>query len=180
MSTNYKYFTDIFANVVEKTNELIQADSSLTELSGVDVIYEYGTLIELQTRIKIKDDRASQKYPLIWLVWERPNNQKQFRGSLSSLSYNVSPLVFIIAKTNEDYTSSERNENIFKPLLMPIYEKLLIAITRNRNINIGTNIDHDEYEHYFWGMDDDGRTILSDINDAIELKLIDINIIDKC
>ena len=60
---------------------------------------------------------------------------------------------------------------------MPIYDKLLLAIEYHRNFNTGNFIEHDEYEHYFWGMDDNGKTILSDFNDAIELKLIDIEVV---
>lgn len=177
---NYKYFPDLFGDVVVKTNTLIQADSSLSALVGVDVIYEYGTLIELQKRIKIKNNRASQKYPLVWLVWERPDNLKQFRGNYTNNSYKVSPLVFIIARTDENYSSVDRDNEIFKPTLLPIYEKILLAIRSHKNFNVGNFIQHDEYEHYFWGMDDDGKTILSDINDAVELKLIDMNIVSRC
>jgi hypothetical protein len=177
---NYTYFPDLLGDVVSKMNTYIQNDSDLTALSGVSVIYEYGTLIELQKRIKIKDLRSSQKYPLIWLVWERPDNKKQFRGAFLNRTYKVSPLIFIIGKTNPDYSSTDRNTNIFKPILMPIYNKLLFAIAGHRNFNTGNFIEHDEYEHYFWGMDDNGKTILSDFNDAIELKLLDIEVVKKC
>ena len=45
---DFKYFPDLFGDVVAKANTYIQADSSLSLLSGVEVVYEYGTLIELQ------------------------------------------------------------------------------------------------------------------------------------
>lgn len=177
---DYTYFPDLFEDVVSKMNTYIQKDSDLIALSGVSVIYEYGTLIELQKRIAVKDGRGTQKYPLVWLVWERPDNKKEFRGNFSNNSYKVSPLVFIIAKTQPDYSSTDRNTNIFKPVLLPIYQKLLLAVEHHRNLNTGNFIDHDEYEHYFWGMNDDQKTVLSDLNDAIELKLLNIEVVKKC
>ena len=177
---NYIYFPDLFGDIVSKMNAYIQSDSDLTALLGVNVVYEYGTLIELQKRIAVKDGRGSQKYPLVWLVWERPDNLKKFRGAFSNRIYNVSPLVFIIAKTQPDYSSIDRNTNIFKPILLPIYQKLLMAVEHHRNFNTGNFIDHDEYEHYYWGMNNEGKTVLSDLNDAIELKLIDLEVVKKC
>jgi len=176
-SINFQYFPDLFSEIVTKAHTLIQADSSLSELPGIDLGYEFGTLHELQKRVLLKN---SEMYPLVWLVWERPENLKKFNGSFSNRTYNVSPLVFIIEKTDPNYTSSERYENIFKPFLIPIYDNILKAIGRHRNFNTLNTIDHEQYEHFFWGMDEDNNTVLSDYNDAIELKLIDLEILKKC
>lgn len=181
-STNYIYTPDLIGEVVAKTELLTSSDASLVKLFGVSLVYEYGTLFELQKRIAIKDRRTQsvQKYPLVWLVWERPENLKRYRGGFSNKSYIISPLIFIIARTDVDYTSIQRNENIFKPVLLPIYENFLKALRMHRNFNTGNTIEHDEYEHYFWGMNNEGKTVLSDYNDAIELKLIDLEVLQKC
>ena len=126
---NFQYFPEIFGDVVTKANAAIQANANLTKLQGLNLQYEYGTLFELTKAIDIKNAIDAAKYPLVWLVWERPENMKQFKGAYSNKSYNVSPLVYIAHYTDPNYSSRERYTEVFQPVLHPIYNELIHQLT---------------------------------------------------
>lgn len=180
---NYQYFPEIFGDIVTKANAAIQANSNLTKLQGLNLQYEYGTLFELTKAIDIKNAIDAAKYPLVWLVWERPENMKQFKGAYSNKSYNVSPLVYIAHYTDPNYSSRERYTEVFQPVLHPIYNELIHQLTIHRNFTGKRPIEHNQFEHFFWGMQADGgkvSNVLSNFLDSIELKIFNLEISKQC
>jgi hypothetical protein len=177
MGTNWQYFPELIGEVVAKANIKL---ANTVGYTGGALVYEYGTLIELAKVTALRNSISAQKYPLVWLVWERPENLKKFVGTDANKAYQVSPLIFIAANTDQNYLSSERYDAVFKPVLIPIYEALLAAIKSHRNFNTKNEITHTQYEHFFWGMNDNGQNVLTDYLDAIELKFENLEIIKTC
>jgi hypothetical protein len=164
MSIDFKYFPQIFGEVVSEVRKVYdQKDSP-------EPRYEYGTYLELIEACKLKDSNQIEKYPLIWLVWDKDENQQKW---IDPCIYSVSPRVFIIASTGADYTTAERYENTIEPILQPIFVILLNELQHHGNISHPLTFNYPSTDHPFWLNNADGTF---DCLSAIEIKFEELNL----
>lgn len=142
--------------------------------------YIYGHPLEVANRLSIKGKNPKdkfKKYPLIVLYQDFVEDH----GDNTIFEYTVSPFVVIVNSTDKTYISEQRYENIFKPILYPLYYNLIDKISKSPDIyeNIKKKIEHNKTDRLFWGAASNyGNTglIFNDNLDAIELEFDSLNI----
>jgi len=160
MSVSFKYFPDVFADLIERTK---------AQIPDLNIKFEYGTYLELTMMRQKKDNNQIEKYPLIWLVWDKDNNQQSW---IEPCMYKISPRFFICSLTNQDYTTSQRCDNVFKPVLYPIFDALMEEMNYYANIILENNFTYTVTDHPYLVED-----VQFDILSAIEVKLENITLI---
>jgi hypothetical protein len=161
MTTNFKHFPALFGEVVDQV-KLKYKSSRLTPS------FEYGTYFELMELCQTKDNNQQQKYPLIWLVWERGENEKKW---VDDVIYSISPRVFICTFAQKDDTSAMRYENAINPVLHPMFDALIYELFYHPNMELGDDFKYNVSDHPFWLNNADGTF---DILSAIEIKFENI------
>jgi len=156
MSIDFKYFPDVFAEIVASARARYDLDNVLP-------YFEYGTYFELLEACQLKDNNQLAKYPLVWLVWDASENKETWT---EEYIYTISPRVFIATLTSLDQTTADRYTNTMKAVLYPIFALLTYEIDYHENIgskDYKTSVN----DHPFWLNNDDGSF---DVLSAIELK----------
>ncbi|MBE3086893.1 MAG: hypothetical protein IMZ64_11830 [Bacteroidetes bacterium] len=158
MSADFKYFPDVFKEVVDS------ARLSNDPANNLLPYYAYGTYLELLELCKIKDNNQIEKYPLVWLVWDNAENQQKY---IEPYLYNITPRVFICSLTRTDFTSDEHYTNTLKAVLYPIFELVMSEMGYHANISLGADFRYMVNDHPFWLNNDAGQL---DVLSAIEIK----------
>ena len=159
MSTDFKHFPKIFGEVLSEVR------SEYDPANQLKPYYEYGTYLELLEACKIKDNNQEAKYPLIYLVWERGENEKRF---IDPYIYTISPRVFICDFAQGDDSSDQRYTDVIETVLHPLFEILLSEMGYHPNIELGSDFRYPTTDHPFWLNNADGS--FDDLS-AVEIKL---------
>lgn len=160
-----RQITEIIADVVSN----ITWDSTL--------YFDFGNYIELSNKLN-KKNRNNQKYPLFALVLDVTEREVEQWGVYKAYDFNL----IIAYNTNQNYTSQQRRDNIFKLILQPLYRKLIdeIKLNRSRYFLIENDfIDHTKYDRYFLGTETENQNRFNDFVDAIEIEFRNIKITNK-
>lgn len=131
--------------------------------------YLYGHRMEINKELLAKDKSKTlkyQKYPLVALRMDFP---EEHRNGLIEFTLNMA----ILQKTDENYNTAQRYENVFKPVLYPLLESFWVQL-RNSGLFIweGDLPEHTKLDRPYWGISEtegNVRNIFSDPLDAIEL-----------
>lgn len=158
MSADFKYFPQVFKEVVEAARLRYDLTNNLLPY------FEYGTYLELLEQCQIKDNNQVAKYPLVWLVWDTNENQQKW---IETHIYNISPRVFICDLTSKDYTTQQRYTNTLEAILYPIFDLLLSELGYHKNFSINSEFRYPVNDHPFWLNNADGSL---DVLAAIEIK----------
>lgn len=140
--------------------------------------YLYGHRMDIDRRLTEKDKDSKfgfQKYPLIAL--RLPLIQEVNETDVNHASVNMAVFGF----TDKNFTSVERYENVIKPILHPIYERLLAALRNSSYIGGLGVLPHRRVDRLFWGTETkegNVKYLFSDPLDAIELIDLKLNILD--
>lgn len=172
---DFRLFPRVFGDVVTA------ARSEYDPTNGLKPAYEFGTYLELTKRTIIKDRNIAAgqlevKYPLVWLVWEASENEKEWDGNRS---YAVNPRIFICAKTDSDYTSVQRYANTFETILYPIWDLMKSEIENNNNISYFSARNFKDKEHFYWGESVEAekkKGIITDTLDALEIRFYNLKV----
>src|SRR5690606_23217373 len=121
-----------------------------------------------------------QKYPLIALACPTP---EQVIGDVIEYTLNIAILDF----TERNYNAEERMENVFKPVLFPLYEKFMKEL-RNSGLFMWDGNQsmppHIKINRYYWGTqssEGNEANIFSDPLDAIEIVNLKIrSLLNNC
>jgi hypothetical protein len=167
MSAEFKYFPDVFKEVIDAVRLRYDLTSNLAPY------FAYGTYSELLELCKIKDNNQIVKYPLVWLVWDKSENQQKWT---EECLYNIAPHVFICTMTNQDYMTDDHYTNTIKPILYPIFDLLLSEMGYHKYFSLGNDFRYPVNDHPFWLNNDAGNF---DILSAIEIKFENLLMI-KC
>lgn len=166
------FIVEEMALVVAKVNESEQLPSN--------ILYLYGHPLEIVSRLQSMTSSPTlknQKFPLICLFTDIPI-RKKIPGH-----YGSALLQMIIAvQTDASYSSEQRTEKNFKPVLHPIKQELLKQIERHKQFTFPDEMEYEEIDRYYWGKQGlygNTANIFNDYIDCIELKDIRINIKNK-
>lgn len=88
----------------------------------------------------------------------------------------VKPTIYIITRTKDYYSIQERLDNVYKPILQPIFEDLLKGMNANRQIMGEAYLPNTRKNMYFLQSQDSEQNQLADIVDAIQINFTDIKI----
>jgi hypothetical protein len=167
-----KYIVDLFEDVVSNVRALYDPTN------GLEPYYDHGHPVSILNKLSIKDGSKVlkfRKYPLIILVQDIQENYVNNLG----VYYTVSPRIVIMDKSDKNYTEQERYENVFKPVLYPIWELLIEEIQDYKYFKFDGYVEYQKFDRVYWGTSTifgNEGTILNDFVDGIELLFEPINI----
>lgn len=187
MVTQPIYIADIIRDAVSAFTPtvlpIIKAnEAAILGRTNIDTInFQKGHQIELiQTlaQLDASPQLKNLKYPLIWLV----QDFKEKRGRKAGIYATTNLSIVIAHQTVDTYKATERDVNVFRPVLYPIYYALLEALAVSDFVNDGSSdlMMHDKEDKYFWGTQSIGGTIANQLNDyvdAIEISNLNLTIL---
>lgn len=156
-----RYIPDVMSSVVDSID--------LSDITGIDnVFYDFGNYIEITNKLS-KENKRNLKYPLFALILDVKENSDNNKIVYKSCDFKM----IIAYNTEKNYTSQERKENIFKPILHKLYKKLIDTIILNENGDfvISDNfVNNNKTDLYFMGSQSPNQNQFNDYVDAIEIE----------
>ncbi|GIV35399.1 MAG: hypothetical protein KatS3mg031_2934 [Chitinophagales bacterium] len=139
--------------------------------------YMYGHRLEIANRLLEKDQDKVQKYQKYPLVALRQDFEEQHSNGIVTYVLNLA----ILEYTDKNYTAEQRYENVFKPILYPLYEGLIIAMRQSGFFWPGFMgiPPHTKIDRPYWGVqfsEKNARNIFNDPLDAIEIVNLKVNL----
>lgn len=142
MTTSYPlYVVDIIKEVVDSVNDQFEKDNI-----PIVVNYKYGRQIQILKALEDMNnsvDNKDKKYPLLALYQDFP--EKRGVGYYSEVTF---PKIVIANLTQSTDTPDVRYEQVFKPLLYPVYYQFLSKLARHSS-NAGS-LDPEAIIHTKW------------------------------
>lgn len=135
--------------------------------------YDYGHPLELANRLTAKTrgkEMKFQKYPLVALKMDFP--EQKGSGGMNNLVLDI----LIVAMSKREREVSTRYEQVFKPILYPLYETFLDALRHSGLYHWQGWQDvppHVKVDRPFWGVvasQGNIKSIFNDPLDAIEIQ----------
>jgi len=170
-----RFFVDVMEEIVSDVRA--EYDTS----NGLEPYFIFGHPVEIAKRLSLKDQNAVdkfRKFPLIALLTDITESH-----DLPQLKdYVVNFTAIIVTNTNKNYKSVERYTNVFKPVLYPIYEKLIQKMEESSYIHFKGNVTHNKIDRLFWGAEAvNGNTglIFNQYLDAIQLNFTNVRIVNN-
>jgi hypothetical protein len=165
------------AVIVNIIKDVVAATSAklLTQLQSVDplitgVHFEYGHYTDIQERLTAKGKTAKfDRYPLVCLF-----EDFKIRHRKEGLTGVTDMKIIILHSSKNTITRQQREDNVFVPILYPIYEEFLnqLDISGNFMIYDKSRIIHDQINRPHWGdpaMYKNESYLFGDVLDGIEL-----------
>jgi hypothetical protein len=172
--TDFRFFPYVFKDVMDAVRLIYDP------ANNIKPVFEFGTYLELTKVHNLKDQNNLTKYPLVWLVWEAGENTEKW--DFTNI-YHISPRIFICTHTNSDYRSVQRYTENFEAILYPIWELIKTAMEDNQLIGTDYSRKYQKTDHLYWGESlgfQKNKNVLFDTLDAIEIKFLELEIINKC
>lgn len=169
------YIVDIFRDIVAATSAVL-----LTDLQAVDplisgVHYDYGHYNDVRERLVAKDQSAkTEKYPLVVLF----EDYKISHGQVG-LTGIASLKLIILYISKKDITRQQRETNVFRPILYPIYNEFLRQIKLSGKFMVASvdQIKHDQINRPHWGDPElygNKGYLFNDVLDGIEITNLEL------
>lgn len=168
------YIVEEMEAIVAKVNTAL----SDANFGTLPVYYMYGHPKEIAIRLQEltnSPSEAHKKFPLI-ILFTDITIDKSLIGFYGSTSLRM----LIANFTLPEYTSVQRTEINFKPILHPIKKELLNQIDRHSLFTYEDELTYKETDMYYYGSRINDKNIFNDHIDAIELRDIQLNIKNKC
>lgn len=150
---------------------------------GFNVMFDWGHDEEVQKQLELKNGGMTgavrTKFPLVWLVMDYPER----RGRTLDLYSENRTQIIIAVDTDPELTMQKRAEQVYLPVLYPIYAHLLNELARDRRFQtLNRNmIPHTKVDRPYWsgGSNKAGESLFDEPIDAIEIKDLEIEIKSK-
>lgn len=166
-------FKDITGKISDKLIDGLKTVDPL--ITGVH--FDYGHYTDIQERLIAKGKtNKSERYPMIWLIEDyRTRHLQEGLTGISDLK------IMILHLSKNTVTREWREENVFKPILYPIYYEFLKQIKLNGNFLVydETKIQHDEIKRPHWGdpkLYKNESYLFTDVLDGIEITNMQLKI----
>ena len=171
------FWIDIFDEIV---TDISEDTSKPGTLEADEPFYEHGHPLEIIDILNQKDRHDTEKfnkYPLIALFQDFTETMGQIQSIQSSVELNL----IIAVGTSPDYTSEQRYDKNFRPMLYPLYDLLIEHIIKSKwflNTDPGL-VPHLKIDRLFWGRSglygNEGN-IFNDRIDAIEIQNLQLDL----
>jgi len=164
--SDFRYFTDVFADVVANVRLTIDPTNNILP------IFKFGSYLELVASSAINDNNQQTKYPLIWLIWDSFEDTENWTEH--DQLYEVNPRVFICTNCGIDESTEDCYTNYFKPVLYPILSELQRQLFFHENIESYIFNKFKKNDHPHWG--ENYTNNLFDTLSAIEINFQNLRI----
>ena len=178
---------DIFKSVVAEVSKSViitktSPGGSTDEAKGVDINYIFGSAQYIKDMLDVRSKGVGSnmplKFPLIAL--QTPNVQTVDSGDYQ---YRTKINLIIACSSKKEWSNEKRMETSFKRILLPIYEKLIEVLLRDRRFewNYGglEYVPHTMSKNFDYGrygaMTPSGQEVSEPI-DAIDVRSLEIKV----
>lgn len=166
------FIVDHFTEIANATNAALQAKSF-----GYTVYNKYGhprEIAQYLQELSNSPTEGDKKFPIIMMFTDITIN-KNIVGFYGSVS-----LHFLICNfTEPTYTSEQRTELNFKPILHPIKDEFVNQIEKHKGFTFPDVPRFLETDMYFYGSTFNNKNVFNDYIDCIELRNFQINLTSK-
>ena len=99
-------------------------------------------------------------------TWETKNISEEL-NSINNMT------IYFIKDTREDKSSNWRLDNVFKTVLIPLYEEFLLALCKSNytTLNRSSKVEHNYIEKHLLGITDGNQNKVNQWVDAIEIQI---------
>lgn len=167
------YIVDEIGLVVTKVNTALTAGS----FGHLPVYYMYGHPKEIAIRLQEitnSPTEAHKKFPLV-ILFTDITIEKDTPGFYGSARLRM----LVCNYTEAHYTSEQRTELNYKPVIHPIKDELLKQLSLHNQFTYEDELRYQETDMYFYGSSINDKNVFPDRIDATELRDIRINIKNK-
>lgn len=170
---NVIYIDEFLADCVAKASTKLLPSLQESDLNITGIHWQHGHPLEIIETLKQLSTGVSsktQRYPLFGLF----RDFKETMGTQPGI-YSEAPITIIIAtRTLPTYSSDQRKEKSFKPILHPIMVEVFNQIELSgKFLNEGNDLQViPRIDHYFWGRESiygAKANIFSDWIDCVEI-----------
>lgn len=139
--------------------------------------YEFGHRLEIANLLLKKDTNSTKKYEKYPLIALRLPTAETIADEMAGQGLNI----VIVTLTKKDYTTAQRYEKVFKPILYPLYYRFFDALRASGKFTwkeYGKMPQHTKTDKPFWGVtgnEGNAKYIFNDPLDAIEITNLKIN-----
>lgn len=161
MALEALYITDEMGDVVDRIN------TALT----LTINYEFGEEDHIIKALRDMGNAGLTKYPLIALVL--PVDIK--RGSAAGGYYGIASIqrLIIATVTNPTHSPKQRQEEIIKPIIQPIYDEFLKQLTKQKTFAVmGEQVEHRQQIRFGTQSAAQGFTEYIDGMEILDMKLV--------
>lgn len=161
---------DLIGKAVGKVSVKLLAQLQAVDPKITGVYYEYGHYNDVRERLIQKSKTLStkdQRYPLVVLF-------EDFRlvNRVLGITGIADIKILILHLTKKEFTREQREDLVFMPILVPIYEALLNELKISGDFMQYGPFRHNRIDRPHWGDPElykNGGYLLNDILDGIEL-----------
>lgn len=145
--------------------------------------YIYGHPVEIFNTLVLRDKhdtRKYQKYPLIFLWLDYESDVIVYSRTKTVMPENL--IIGIVTNTLRTYKAADRYDNVFVPILHPLYNSLMDAIFQSNQVHSDDEYRHKWKDRLYWGEEDEFGNVGNIGNDALDAVIVSgLNLrIDKC
>lgn len=156
-------FVDIIGNVVT----LVRAEYDAA--NDEQPFYLYGHPADIFEILAEKDKSSthkSKKYPMICLFQDFEEESNKARTLITGAT------IAIVTETKKVYRAKDRYDNIFTPVLQPIYELFIQYLRQSKYLSSDDLYNHKKTDRLYWGKSDDFGNTANKTNDALDAIII--------
>lgn len=172
------YLQDQFKVLTERVSAKILSALKQANADITGINFQHGRKVDITKTIKqldespTFDDKASA-YPMIWLYEPFTIGDSPVSGCWAQVKLKLA----IFFPTEKDYTPEERLAEIYKPILDPIYDQLMIQIDKSGYYHIYDSrlIKNDYARKYMWGTNNNLNELINEV-DAIEINNLTLDV----
>lgn len=165
MSFKAKILPDLFADMMLQVQ--IDCNSFLDSIQKP--FFNHDTLLKFMNEMLEADNASVDKFPVIYL---RPDFVENYKTDDIRVLYTANIELYIIHHTSADYAVSQRYEQVFKPVLIPIYESLINRIQHYRGWKC--DLTHSKQDLLYWGVNN--TNFVNDYIDAIHITNMNLGV----
>lgn len=177
MKIDSQILVDVFRDVVKYVQEDWDVDNCEAPY------FEHGHPLQILQMLTDKDKSSQfkyKKYPLIVLLQDFQEN----KGENPMFTMRTSPRVLILDSTERNFDPGQRYDQVFRPVLYPIYNLLLESMADSGFFNFSTpdQITHNKWDRLFWGREGlyrSEKNVFNDYLDGIDITFIDLQVNNK-
>lgn len=178
MASNYPISVqEVFRGVVSKAESYVLDELKAYNDKIEGIHYRYSTYKEMNLILSsmAQSSMINLRFPLVWLSESPPIPQTRNGDGFFA---DVTLQVWIMFHTERNYTSEQREQYVFAPILRPIYWALMRAITFSSEFGQPSerNIRNTFLEHKYLGTNDQAANMFSSFVDAIEIQNLELTL----
>ena len=122
-----------------------------------------------------------EKYPLVILLQDFEEDHSK-GVDLEMLLPRLR--VLILAETEQHFDSKQRYDETYRPILYPLYNRLKIAMSKNRDLRTGfpEEINHRKWDRLFWGKEGlygNESVVFNDKLDGIDIVFNNLEVLSR-